>query len=165
MDSMKKSQPVKKKVKGNAKKYEAYREAWTRIKQAQENGFFLEAITIQESIISDRLISFLSRPGADNTYTQQRENQSFFSFSKLIRCWRAEVPVPIQIDGFTDLIYAVDVWRESRNGAVHAIVKFDHTDEAQTIDTFLQAAMKVAIEGEQLARAVSKWQQKLKRQK
>ena len=53
---MRKSQVSEKKIKGNARKYDAYREAWTRIKQAQKNGFFLEAITIQESIISDRLI-------------------------------------------------------------------------------------------------------------
>lgn len=46
-------------IKGNAAKFWSYREAWTRIKQAQEQGFYLEAVTIEESIISDRLMSYL----------------------------------------------------------------------------------------------------------
>ena len=54
---MRKSKTLEKSIAGNASKYYSYREAWTRIKLAQENGFYLEAIAIQESIISDRLIA------------------------------------------------------------------------------------------------------------
>lgn len=43
---LRKSQVSSKEITGNANKYEAYREAWARIKLAQENSFFLEAITI-----------------------------------------------------------------------------------------------------------------------
>ncbi len=55
---MKKSTPPANGVTGNAAKYESYREAWSRIDAACENQFFLEAITIEESIISDRIISY-----------------------------------------------------------------------------------------------------------
>ncbi|NJM48932.1 MAG: hypothetical protein HC860_24505 [Alkalinema sp. RU_4_3] len=51
LSNLKKSSFPQKDVAGNVNKYESYREAWSRIKHAQENGFFLEAITIQESII------------------------------------------------------------------------------------------------------------------
>lgn len=160
---MRKSQVVKKDIKGNVKKYEAYREAWTRIKQAIENGFFIEAITIQESIISDRIISFLTRPGASNAYARKKETGNFVSFHQIIKCWRSEFTTPLQAGVYIDLIDAVDKWRRNRNEAVHAIVKIGQNDESQTIDIFLQQANRVAEEGELLAREVCKWQQKSKR--
>lgn len=160
---MRKSQVVRKDIKGNAKKYEAYREAWTRVKQAIENGFFIEAITIQESIISDRLISFLTRPGASNAYIKKKKTGNFVSFHQIIKYWRSEFTVPLQSGVYVDLIDAVDKWRRNRNEAVHAIVKIDQNNGSQTIDGFLQQAKRVAEEGELLAREVCKWQQKSKR--
>ena len=49
---------------GNGPKYFSYREAWGRINKAQAYGFYLEAVTLHESIIADRLISFLVYAGA-----------------------------------------------------------------------------------------------------
>ena len=46
-------------IQGNRCKYLSYREAWARIKQAQQQQFFLEAVTLEESIITDRLICYL----------------------------------------------------------------------------------------------------------
>jgi len=48
----------------NAMRYFSYKEAWVRIKKAQGSGFYLEAVTLEESIIADRLISFLVYVGA-----------------------------------------------------------------------------------------------------
>jgi hypothetical protein len=44
---MRKSKALEQNINGNIKKYEPYREAWARRKQAQENHFFLEAIAIR----------------------------------------------------------------------------------------------------------------------
>ena len=44
---------------GNAAEYFSYAEAWVRIREARGSGFHLEAVTLQESIIADRLLSFL----------------------------------------------------------------------------------------------------------
>lgn len=52
-----KSSALAQPINGNGDKFRAYRESWTRIKEAQKQGFYLEAITIEESIISDRLSS------------------------------------------------------------------------------------------------------------
>ena len=120
---MRKSQVLEKEVKGNVNKYDAYREAWTRVKQAQEHGFFLEAITIQESIISDRLISFLSRPGALNDCSKRQQDGKFISFYQIIRCWRSEFSAPLKSGIYPDLIDAVDKWRTDRNSAIHAIIQ------------------------------------------
>jgi hypothetical protein len=54
---VRKSTSPQKLIAGNSSKYDSYHEAGSRIQLAQDNGFFLEAITIQESIISDRLIN------------------------------------------------------------------------------------------------------------
>ena len=147
-------------VKGNAKKYAAYREAWARIKQAQENEFFLEAITIQESIISDRLDSFLSRPDAKDNYKDKKKEGKFISFAQMIKYWRDELSAPLRSGDYVDLVDAVDEWRTSRNKAIHAIVKFGDGSGNKTIDNFLREAKEVAKSGEKLAREVCKWQRR-----
>ena len=45
--------------KRNANKYFSYSAAWVRIKRARGSGFYLEAVTPEESIMADRLVSFL----------------------------------------------------------------------------------------------------------
>ncbi|WP_144266123.1 hypothetical protein [Pleurocapsa sp. PCC 7327] len=153
---MRKSQVPLKQIVGNINKYESYREAWSRIKLAQENHFFLEAITIQESIISDRLISFLSRPEALNP-PSKRKNGQFPSLNQLIKQWRSEFPHALQSGSYSDLISAVDQWRRTRNEAIHAIVKSEPGEPTQPIDSFLQKAKEAAEEGEKLTREVCKW--------
>lgn len=160
---MRKSSVAKQKIKGNFEKYESYREAWARIKQAQDNDFFLEAITIQESIISDRLISFLSRPEASNSFAKARENRKFVSFYNLIQHWRLEFPTGLESGEYPNLIDAVDEWRDARNAAIHAIVKSDLGEPTKQIDSFLQEAKKVAEDGENLAKEVCAWQKREKR--
>jgi hypothetical protein len=163
MCELRKSEILSKKIDGNADKYESYREAWSRIKLAQENHFFLEAITIQESIISDRLISFLTQT-APNPLTRRR-NGRFPMFGKLIDLWRSEFPDKLQSGAYPDLIAAVDQWRCSRNQAIHAIVKFESGESTQSIDLFLQKAKDAAEEGEKLTREVCDWCRKEKNRK
>jgi hypothetical protein len=162
---MRKSTPREQNVQGNAEKFDAYREAWTRIRQAQENEFFLEAITIQESIISDRLVSFLSRPGASNSFVKAREKSKFASFYQLIQAWQEEFPDGIKYPKFANenLIEKVDLWRRSRNDAIHAIVKSEPGTPTKPIDEFLETAKKVAEIGTELAEAICIWQKGEKR--
>lgn len=154
--SLRVSQKVSKEISGNAGKYEAYREAWSRIKSAQENLFFLEAITIQESIISDRIISFLSHSTEAN---QRRRDNScqYLSLYKLIERWRAEFPNTIKSGKYQDLINALNEWRLARNETIHAIVKSNPADISQDIDLFLKKAKETAEEGEQIAREICNW--------
>ena len=116
---MRKSEPVKQEINGNSEKYESYREAWARIKQAKDNDFFLEAITIQESIISDRLISFLSRPDTSDSFAKAsakaKKNGKSISFYNLIKYWDSEFPTGLKSGEYPDLINAVNEWRDARN--------------------------------------------------
>lgn len=63
-------------------KHLSYAEAWRRIKNATESGFHFEAVTLCESIISDRLLSYVrgANPASGaNTHTP---------FGVLISEWR-----------------------------------------------------------------------------
>ncbi|MBW4419840.1 MAG: hypothetical protein KME13_11495 [Myxacorys californica WJT36-NPBG1] len=156
---MRKTPPLQNPVAGNTNKYDAYREAWERIRLAQENHFFLEAITIQESIISDRLISYFSGSADCQPLPSKR---SFISFKQLIDHWRSAFPNGLPSAPYPDLIEAVDRWRETRNTAVHAIVKSEPSQTVQPIDAFLQKARDAAEEGERLTKEVCKWRNREK---
>jgi hypothetical protein len=149
-----KSSVPSKPVQGNASKYESYREAFARIKAAQEAGFYLEAVTIEESVISDRLASWLSA----NRVAGKAPPKAGASFGNLIarwrELWRASHPEETEI---TRRIDAIDQWRECRNTLVHAIAKSDPGTATIPVDQFLELAARVAKDGEQHAKAVKKW--------
>ncbi|UBF26799.1 hypothetical protein K9N68_02045 [Kovacikia minuta CCNUW1] len=123
---------------------------------------FLEAITIQESIITDRLIGYLSRPTASNPISKNKYGQ-WPSLHKLIQCWRSEVSNASQADSCKDLIDATEEWRITRNMAVHAIVRSDPGQPTQSIDDFLEKAREAAEQGEYLAKEVTNWCRKEKK--
>lgn len=159
---MRKSQPSQKLILGNASKYDSYREAWLRIRLAKENGFFLEAIVIQESIISDRLISYLFRPTESKALSNNNDNR-FISLNNLIQKWSSDFPNGLPSGKYPDLISAVDKWRCFRNEAIHAIVKSEPGKPTQSVDLFLQKAKEAVEEGENLTREVCNWSKKKKR--
>lgn len=152
---MKKSEAPKTPPKGNAAKYLSYREAWARIKIANREGFYLEAITLQESIITDRLISYLTVVGEIQTPT---EVHKYPSFGNLIQLWKKQNPIVIEVEGQTiSLQEAVEQWRILRNQAVHGMVKSHPGTPTASIEDFLAVAARAANEGTILAKAVSKW--------
>ena len=149
-----KSSAPSKPVQGNAGKYESYREAFARIKAAQEEGFYLEAVTIEESVISDRLASWLSA----NPVAGKAPLKASASFGNLIARWRKlwQASHPDETET-TKRIEAIDQWRECRNTLVHAIAKSAPGTATIPVDQFLELAERVAKEGEQHAKAVKKW--------
>jgi len=144
----------------NANKYFCYREAWVRIKKAQGYGFYLEAVTLEESIIADRLVSFLVCVGEIQADTQVEKH----SFGYLIQQWTKRVPEPIPTKYFHDLRSAIDEWRKRRNSVVHGMVKSVPGSNHNDVLDFLEEAKFVALQGEALARAISDWARKTKRQ-
>lgn len=143
----------------NGAKYFSYREAWGRINKAQGHGFYLEAVTLQESIIADRLISFLVCVGAIEPDTRLEKH----SFGQLIQQWTKLVPEPIPTKYFPDLRVAIDEWRKRRNKIVHGMVKSLPGTYHDDVLNFLKEAELVALQGSALARAISDWGTKRKR--
>jgi len=139
---------------GNAPKYLSYREAWARITAACQQGFFFEAVTIQESIIADRLIGYLVAVGE---IPQPDEIYQYPNFANLIQRWKKRHPEPIAAGELEGLQDAVDHWRRERNKVVHLIVKSHPGTSTTPIDEFLANAEVAARRGIVLAKAVTNW--------
>ncbi len=138
---------------GNAAKYFSYAEAWGRIKRSIGHGFFLEAVTLEESIMCDRLISYLCRVQVlkpDASLERQ-------SFANLIAMWKKQVPAPISDSFFIDLQSSVDTWRKRRNKVVHGMVKSVPGAMHHDILDFKKEAEVVAVLGERLAKSLCNW--------
>jgi hypothetical protein len=144
----------------NANKYFSYREAWVRVKKARASRYYLEAVTLEESIIADRLLSFLVC--ANEIQAESRTEE--YSFGRLIQLWRKRVPQPIAVEYFPDLRSAVDEWRKHRNRVVHSIVKSMPGAPQRDVLDFLKEAEFVAFQGEALAHALTDWVKRAKRE-
>jgi|JI10StandDraft_1071094.scaffolds.fasta_scaffold467980_2 hypothetical protein len=137
-------------IEGKTERYNQYLEAWERIKEASKKGFYLEAITIQESIMNDRLISHLK--GIKEEFLDDKGKQiKKPRFGLLIG--RAKLKYPTE-----KLFRDMEAWSQQRNKAIHRIVRIG----VVSIDDFLEEAKACAENGEKLAREVSRWHSKQK---
>lgn len=138
----------------NTTKYESYAEAWRRMKAAMDAGFCLEAIAIQESIIFDRLRSFVEHVG-------DIEIKDKAPYSTLIIQLEAVLNKDARKDrrwnNDKELIERLKKWGDRRNRAVHRIVRSKPGTATQPIDEFLAKAQETAEQGAKLAREVSSW--------
>ncbi len=138
----------------NIPKYLSYKAAWERINYSLERGFHLEAISIEESIISDRLLSFVL--GVD----QNSKMGTKSPLDQLIIKWRKHAGKSlIESDG-SDLGEQAFIWKEKRNTAIHGIVKSTPRTATMQPEDFFEMTRKTAEEGKILARKVLIWHKK-----
>ncbi|TAJ79068.1 MAG: hypothetical protein EPO42_06820 [Gallionellaceae bacterium] len=135
----------------NTAKYLSYAEAWRRIKDATSQGFYFEVVTLCESIISDRLLSYVR--GADST----NKATVLTPFSTLIAQWRKLASGKLPVHGNSDLGAAVDAWRLERNAIIHGLTKSEPGTPTAQVQPFIARAEQAAKTGAALARAVSSW--------
>jgi hypothetical protein len=153
-----KSDLIKKtKVKGEFEKFLSYKEAWARIRLARKSGFYLEAITIEESIISDRLTSFVVK---DRGVTMG--HKSIRTLNNLTDTWVQICNtnlsnLSVVKDDLQELQIRLNEWRKNRNTAVHGLVKSGTSRDTDHVENFLKLAHMTALEGETLARDISRW--------
>ena len=144
----------------NTTKYQSYSEAWRRMKAATEAGFYLEAIAIQESIIFDRLRSFVE-------HATGKVVTDYVPYGKLVRRFEAALNKDSSNEkrwnNDKDLVYRLSNWADQRNRAVHQIVRSKPGTPTQPVDEFLKEAAQAAKDGSSLARQVSVWFQEQKR--
>ena len=132
----------------NLAKYESYRYAFRRIKEALAAGYSLEATALCESIISDRLTSMLLGRGATTKKKPER-----LSLGDLVSLWRKH-----ERNGERDLRECVDRWRNRRNASVHAACKSAPGTPTKAVGDFLRESENCAREGERLAGEVRRLQ-------
>jgi hypothetical protein len=145
---------------GNTEKYNSYKVAWERMESSIEQGFFLEAVAIQESMMFDRIRSFVE-------YSEQSSIPDELPFGVLVKRWEAELNVdkkrrPPIFESADDLIIKVRAWTDVRNSVVHKIVKSRPGDPTIPVDEFLDFAQRAANDGKFLCRGISDWHRKQK---
>lgn len=135
-------------------KKERYTEAFARIDSSISSEHYFEAITIEESVISDRIASFID--SMDLLKPDELHRQSFAS---LITLWKFAVLSPGAIwEPCVGLIKEVDEWRKQRNKYVHGLVRFPHQKaNIPTTIEFLHCAKDAAVNGREISRSVSNW--------
>lgn len=135
----------------NYAKYLSYAEAWARINSAIDAGYYFEAVTLCESIISDRLLSYVR--GTDKLNKADIKTP----FAKLIADWRKITKGNLPDYGASDLGAAIDKWRVERNEVVHGLTKSNPGLPPPPVASFLERAKTAAVDGKKLAKAISKW--------
>lgn len=129
---------------GNVKKYYSYKLAWERIDAALEQGFPLEAIAIEESIISDRLRAYMEYIG---------RGLSNKSLDFRLKAFQKELEKRgLFVGEYEELHTKINAWREGRNQALHRIVYTNRATESVDADEFLKKATKTAKSGKTLTR-------------
>ena len=128
--------------------------AFGRINTAIKQEFYLEAVTLAESVISDRLYSFVKhREGKVNKKTTLHQ-----LISKAQKLSTSTVTTKYG----NDMFQALDQWRINRNTCVHSVAKSEPGEPTITVDEFTAMAKASAIEGKKLARLVCDWHRTVK---
>ena len=143
---------------GNVSLYARFVEAWKRIEGSIEARYFFEAIAIEESIMSNRLTSFLF--GIGLMTKDEAEGNPHKPFATLISRLRSAASDPRWEDPAA-LAVKLDSWRKQRNTALHALTKsFPGHSPRVPLSKFLEDVEETAREGKELARFVSNWQRR-----
>ena len=131
---------------GNMEKHDSYTLAYDRIALALKQGFPLEAIAIEESILADRLFSYL-------THKNEKIDIEKTSLGTLISKAKN-----LSTDFEANIYSQLDQWRKQRNKMLHGIVKSVPGTAPETkADDFIPEATKLAEEGLTLTRIVQAW--------
>lgn len=138
-------------IKSNHAKFLSYKLAHERMKAAVEAGFPLEAVAIAESLITDRLLSFINFNGAG------------FDPEKSTLGGVAQKAAKICIESSHDpvgeaLASKAEMWAKDRNTVLHAIAKSGHgVGPKIAADAFVEHAHGVAVRGMDLVKQVKSW--------
>jgi len=138
----------KNKIKGASFTY-----AFARINEAIKQEFYLEAVTLAESVISDRLLSFVK-------HRDDKVNKKT-TFQQLISKAQKMSAITVTTNSGTDLFNALDEWRINRNKCVHSVAKSEPGEPTISVDEFIEMAKLSAAEGKKLARMVCDWHKQL----
>ncbi|MBS0183432.1 MAG: hypothetical protein JSS39_13600 [Nitrospira sp.] len=124
------------------RRHDLYREAYKRISKSISDEYFLEAITLTESLLTDRLESRV-------TFVIG-ENYSFKTLEKLIK-----LVAQREKDEQLKALVAVSVrsWKEKRNKALHEMAKIEVGDNRSWTQRMAELP-EVAITGLKVLRQI-----------
>lgn len=135
----------------NIVKGESYRYAIDRMHQAIREEYFLEAITLCESIVTDRIYSVCHGRRAKKLRGANKE-----TLGGVLDKWTP------RDEEETNLHYRVNAWREKRNAALHGACRSEPLTPTKPTHEFLVQARQAADEGLELVNDVKTWQRRVK---
>ena len=146
--------------KKNYDKRDSYSLAFRMIDDALRFGCPLQAIAIEESILTDRLSSTLN-VGVENS-------KPYGSLGGVLNTWKPKDPKAKAhpnarlFDQDMDALYPrLDAWRKERNSLLHGLAKsIQGKGPDINADEFVIRAIKAANEGLTLVKKVKNWAQK-----
>lgn len=113
-----------------------YKSAVEHCKKAMEEDFYLEAITIIESMIADRLESRVA-------WLSNQKIRQLTNLGPLIKTIKKDYP--LEYSEHTELFENLDTWRKDRNKFIHEMVKIE--DGSESFEIRLTNAKKTAVDG------------------
>ncbi|MBD2020474.1 hypothetical protein H6F43_09770 [Leptolyngbya sp. FACHB-36] len=131
-------------------RYELYKAAFEWIAKSISEGFYLEAISLEESLITDRLESYL-------TWLSRTE----FSFMTLGQVQKAVEKHETDTSLRSLVLNDLDQWRQARNKAAHEMVKIEDGKQINWGDR-VKINQEVAEAGLELVRKIDQQTRKLR---
>ncbi|WP_345974056.1 hypothetical protein [Sulfurimonas sp. HSL3-7] len=127
-------------------RYEIYNQALSRISNAINDGCFLEAITLEESLITHCFYNFLKAKKVKKVDT------SFFKLLETYKKGRFTTKISI-----ATLVDDLNTWRKNRNTSIHGFVTSRDNTFAKSQEQFISFSEETAKKGYLLTLKVIDW--------
>ena len=137
-------------------RHDAYTLVIQRYQQAFQDGYYIECISLMESIITDRMESLANEISSSRKY-------SYKTMEKLLDYLKGENQKDFLNDIILQCLDGIGMWKNGRNTAIHEMAKLpdDLTESFQTRYNRLET---LAIEGYKLFRELDNGIRKLRNQ-
>lgn len=124
----------------------SYQAALLRVREAIKDGYFLEAIALEECLISNCLFNYLINTGAT------LHNPSFkMLLTEILKSSRKPD------ESMTSLFKKLDSWRMARNKAIHGFITAKSDSLNHSSQSFQRLAETTAQDGEAFCNTVVSW--------
>lgn len=127
-------------------RHDAYQAAMGQISKALQDGYYLEAIALEECLVSNCLFNFLNGTGS------KLANPSFHTLLKEVSYKQDSA-----YDYPRELLEELDKWRKARNIAIHGFISAASMELDLSRASFHESAKATAILGEDLCKTVVSW--------
>lgn len=127
-------------------RHNAYQAALGQISNALQDGYYLEAIALEECLISNCLFNFLNGIGT------KLSKPSFHALLKEVADKQDSA-----YDYPRELLGELDKWRKARNTAIHGFISSTSVEFDLSRANFHESAKATALSGEECCKVVVSW--------
>jgi hypothetical protein len=127
-------------------RHNAYHASMHQISKALQDSYYLEAIALEECLISNCLFNFLNGIGI------KLSNPSFHALLKEVSDKQDSA-----YDYPRELLEGMDKWRKERNAAIHGFISSTSVELDLSRANFHESAKATALSGEEYCKAAVLW--------